>query len=246
VADEQERQARIELAAAHQIAALDGLAEGTWNHFSLMLPGEPPRMLITPGDRHWTQVTASSLAAVGGDPGTAREEGGQFWVGYRIHHPVHAARPAAEAACMLHTHSPYAVALSLLGPDALLTASQMSADFHGRIAYNERYDGLEGESERQGEAIAEALGDKDVLLLRGHGAVVVGPTVAQAYLDAYVLELACRTQLLAMSSGRQPRPFTPAEAEELAARADDGGREARRHFGAMRALLDARGSTYAD
>ena len=229
--DRDEAQARELLAAAHRIAAFDGLAEGTWNHFSWML--DATRMLITPADRHWSLVDGESLvlAQDGLDP---RLRGGQFEIGYRIHRPLHERR--ADARCVLHVHPPYATALSLLDEPELVPASQMSVGFAGRVAHNDRYD-LIGGADGQGERIAAALGDKDVLMLRGHGVVVVGETVESAYLDLYTLELACRSQLLAMSTGRPIRPLGAIEVAELTAGEPDLD-EARRHFAAMRERVD--------
>jgi ribulose-5-phosphate 4-epimerase/fuculose-1-phosphate aldolase len=222
--------ARETLAAAHRIAVHDGLTEGTWNHFSYML--DERRMLITPADRHWSLITADSLAVVGEDE-DPRARGLQFYIGYRIHLPVHQLRP--DARCVMHLHSPYATALSVLDGEGLITMSQSSVEFHGRVAYNDEFDLLVG-PERQGTAIAEAMGDKDVLFLRGHGVVVAAATIERAYLDAYLLELACRTQVLAMSTGRPLRTFTEEQALRLVPQSPDF-EEAERHFAAMRDLV---------
>lgn len=227
-----EATARESLAAAHRIAVADGLNEGTWNHFSLML--DEQRMLITPADVHWSRVSAESLV-LATDEEDARLRGVQFQIGYRIHAPLHATRP--DAACVLHAHPPYATALSTLADNRLLPISQMSVAFHGRVAYNARYDLLDG-PEAQGEQIAAALGDRDVLLLRGHGLVVVGPTVEVAYSDLVTFELACRTQMLALATGRPLRVFDAAESQRLSD-GPPGQSEAERHFGAMRELVGA-------
>jgi ribulose-5-phosphate 4-epimerase/fuculose-1-phosphate aldolase len=236
--DREEAYARDVLAAAHRIAAHDGLAEGTWNHFSFMLDSN--RMLITPADRHWALIDGDSLVLSTGDE-DARARGLQFLIGYRIHQPLHEVRP--DARCVLHAHPPYATALSLLDEPELIVASQMSVEFAGRIAYNDRYD-LIGGAEGQGERIASALGDNDVLLLRGHGVVVVAETIESAYLDLYTLALACRSQVLAMSTGRAVRPMGAIEVAELTGSGPDRGEhdeEARRHFQAMRQLVDGPG-----
>jgi len=236
--DRDEADARDVLAAAHRIAAHDGLAEGTWNHFSFML--DSSRMLITPADRHWALIDGESLVLSTGDD-NARARGLQFLIGYRIHQPLHEVRP--DARCVLHAHPPYATALSLLDEPELVVASQMSIGFAGRIAYNDRYD-LVGGVEGQGQRIASALGDRDVLLLRGHGVVVIGETIESAYLDLYTLELACRSQVLAMSTGRSLRPMGAIEVAELTGSGPDRGEddgEARRHFQAMRQLVDGLG-----
>src|SRR5262245_34997246 len=184
-----EEEAREVLAAAHRIAVFDGLNEATWNHFSLAL--DDGRILITPADRHWKLVTPESLVLLG-DDAEARARGLQFYIGYAIHAPVHAARP--DARCVLHAHPPYATALSTLDDNRLLATSQMSVQFHNRVAYNEEYDLIAG-GEGQGERIAEALGDKSVLMLRGHGLIVVSDSVEVAYADLFTFELACRTQM---------------------------------------------------
>jgi ribulose-5-phosphate 4-epimerase/fuculose-1-phosphate aldolase len=227
-----EAEARDTLAAAHRIAVYDGLAEGTWNHISYVL--DDGRMLITPAQMHWSMVDAENIV-VPEDDEQARSRGLQFYIGYRIHHPLHVARP--DARCAVHVHPPYATALSVIDEEQLLAMSQTSVSFYGRVAYNDKFDLLGGPSE-QGERIAEALGDKSVLFLRGHGILVTAPTIEEAYLDAYRLELACRTQVLAMSTGRALRLFTDAEAQELAASGPDIN-EARRHFVAMRDVVDA-------
>jgi ribulose-5-phosphate 4-epimerase/fuculose-1-phosphate aldolase len=235
----EEGDARDVLAAAHRIAAHDGLAEGTWNHFSLML--DERRMLITPADRHWSLVDPDSLVAAG-DEASARARGLLFLIGYKIHKPLHDVRP--DATCVLHAHPPYATAMSLLEDAELVSASQMSIAFHGRVAYNDRYD-LIGGADNQGERIARELGDKDVLLLRGHGVIVVGRTVEEAYLDLYTFELACRSQVLAMSTGGRIRPMGAIELAELTnhgpGHAQENAIEARRHFAAMRELVDGYG-----
>jgi ribulose-5-phosphate 4-epimerase/fuculose-1-phosphate aldolase len=234
-----EADARDVLAAAHRIAAHDGLAEGTWNHFSLML--DERRMLITPSDRHWSLVDGDSLVQASGED-DARARGLQFLIGYRIHKPLHDVRP--DAACVLHAHPPYATALSLLDEPELVPASQMSIGFVTRTAYNDRYD-LIGGAKGQGDRIASALGDNDVLLLRGHGVIVVGPTVEQAYLDLYTFELACRSQVLAMSTGGRLHPMGAIQVAELTVSGpghdEQAQAEARRHFAAMRQVVDGDG-----
>jgi ribulose-5-phosphate 4-epimerase/fuculose-1-phosphate aldolase len=225
-----EPSAREALAAAHRIAVVDGLSEGTWNHFSLML--DKTRMLITPTDVHWSKITPESLVLVESEE-DAKARGMQFYIGYRIHAPVHDARP--DAVCALHVHPPYATALSTLEDNRLLATSQMSVAFHERIAYNEKYDLLDG-PEAQGAAIAAALGDRDVLMLRGHGVVVVGPTVELAYGELFTLELACRTQMLALATGRELRVFSDEEAGRLGG-SPASQEESRRHFEAMSRLV---------
>jgi ribulose-5-phosphate 4-epimerase/fuculose-1-phosphate aldolase len=235
--------AREDLAAAHRLAVRDGLNEGTWNHLSLTHPDDPDRMLITPSYTHWSQVTASNLVDVG--PEYERSDDMMAWIAYRIHYPVHAARP--DCAAVLHVHSPGTVALSMLEDCRLRMSEQTAIALRDRVAYNEEYDAAFNDME-QGRRIAEALGDTNtVLILRHHGAVVTGPTVADAYTTLYGLERACRAQLLARSTGDALREVPAAMLAGLPHLPEGARREfSRRHFAAMRQVLDAEDPGYAD
>jgi ribulose-5-phosphate 4-epimerase/fuculose-1-phosphate aldolase len=117
-------------------------------------------------------------------------------------------------AVVLHTHMPYATALTLTVDGALdPTLSQNAMRFMGRMAVDAHYNGL-ALDRSEGERIARAMQGKDIAFLGNHGVVVAGPTVAHAYDDLYYLERACVHQVLAMSTGR---PLAPVKAE-LAAR----------------------------
>jgi ribulose-5-phosphate 4-epimerase/fuculose-1-phosphate aldolase len=230
------REARVDLAAAHRLAVMDNLHEGTWNHFSVTVPGILEEILLTPGDRHWSQVTASSLVVAASNAKKIETEGGFLWVGYRIHYPIHKARP--DAVCVLHTHSPYATALSMLEGGRLLMAEQNALNFYGKVAYNDIYEGQVGGGHSGlslGEQLAEALGDKTVLILKNHGVVVVGPSVAAAYFDLYLLERACQFQVLAWSTG-QKLQLVPDEI--LKGLNDDNQPYKVGHFAAMKRVLD--------
>jgi len=189
---------RRDLAAAHRLAVRDGLNEGTWNHFSYVSPDEPDKMLITPDTTHWRMVTASNLALVGKDGELIEGRRKPRLAGWIIHAPVHRSRK--DANCVMHVHSPYIVAMSIrtdIGFDTQL--SQQAAQFHDDVAYFDVYDGLL-EAEEEGYRMAEALGDKRILMLRNHGAMVVAPSVSRAYMDLYQLERACMYQLLSGAS----------------------------------------------
>jgi ribulose-5-phosphate 4-epimerase/fuculose-1-phosphate aldolase len=237
------REARIDLAAAHRMAALDGLNEGSWNHFSLMLPGSPPSMLVTPVDRHWRQVTASGLCLV--DENGECSDGAQRFdrAAYCIHYPIHLA--CSQAACVLHAHPPYTTALSMVKGGRLLMADQNALALYGRVAYDEVYEGFVLDP-KQGERLAAQLGEKRVLFLRNHGVLVVGPTVAEAYTDLYHLERACMFQChaMAMAPTRELNLVSPEVGSAVAAQADDSGYKLT-HFVAMRRLLDAEQPDYA-
>lgn len=235
----QARQARIDLAAAHRWAVRDGLHEGTWNHLSLVHPDDPTRLLITPSYTHWSQVTASSLVDVGSDfdPATGNN---QDWVAYKIHYPIHQARP--DAACVMHLHSPYVTALSMLEDCRLLPASQAALYFHGRLAYTDELDTFEP-GLGQGKVLAGALGAHcTALIMRHHGAAATGPTIAAAYTDIYNLERSCQTQILAQQTGQPLRAIPDAliESADWVGRIPDGTL----HFEALKRVLDVEEPDY--
>lgn len=235
---------RVDLAAAHRLAVMDDLHEGSWNHMSVVIPGERDRLLMTPADTHWSEVTATGLVEVGPeDTDRLRETYDGLWVAYRIHYPVHAAR--GDAICMIHLHPPHATALSALADGQLEFVDQAALEFYERIAYSDVYDGGGGFGMDQGAAIAQWLGDHaTVLFLRNHGIVVIGDSIAAAYTDTYLLERACRVQLLAMASGR---PLAPVPADAARAMRSEGESLSYRvrHFAAMKRVLVREGSDYA-
>jgi ribulose-5-phosphate 4-epimerase/fuculose-1-phosphate aldolase len=232
---------RDDLALAHRLAVHHGLNEGVWNHISAVSPDNADHILITPGHTHWSQVRASNLALV--DQAGELLAGGRLPIraGWIIHYPLHRAR--ADAICAVHVHSPYITAMTIRKDTLFETrSSQQSARFHGDVAYYDEYDGLL-DSEAEGERMAATLGDKRVLLLRNHGAIVVGTSVAAAYLDVYQLERACMYQLLATAGGGSMQLIP----EQIAAGTAAGARQGinNEHFDGMRQWLKALEPDYA-
>src|SRR6478609_10470901 len=142
-------------------------------------------------------MTASQLLVVD-EAGNVERPGEAETSAFVIHSRLHRARP--DAACVLHTHMPYATALAMTGGGFDTRASQNAMYFHGRIA-RLAYGGL-AEAEEEGARIAEALTDGvSVLLMDNHGVLVVGESVADAWHQLYFLERACQVQVLAQSTG---------------------------------------------
>ena len=208
------QQLRHDLSLALRAAAHHGLAEGVCNHFSVELSDGSGRFLLNPRGLLWQEVTADDLVLV--------DAMGQALAG---RHPVEptamfihgAIHRLSGRACVLHTHMPYATALSLTAERALdTTLSQNAMRFHGRVAVDAHYNGLALDA-AEGERIATALQGLDIGFLGNHGVVVCGERLAWAYDDLYYLERACMAQGLAAASGR---PLAPASAE-LASRVRD-------------------------
>ena len=205
------RSLRADLALALRAAAHHGLGEGICNHFSVALPQRPNWFLLNPRGLHWSEVQGHDIVLVDAH---GRKLAGAHPVeptAMFIHAAVH--RIAAKT-CVLHTHMPYATALTLTDARALdTTLSQGAMRFHGRIAVDANYNGLALDP-AEGERIAGAMQGADVAFLGNHGVIVCGERVDHAFDDLYYLERACMHQVLAQSTGR---PLLPV-AEELAAR----------------------------
>jgi ribulose-5-phosphate 4-epimerase/fuculose-1-phosphate aldolase len=205
------------------------------------VPGRPNEMLITPGARHWSQLRARDLAHLTGEETRDDVErvSSLLWVGYRIHRPLHEARP--DAPCVLHAHPPYATALTMVEGLHMEMAEQNALEFYQRIAYTDEYDGGTDPGMDHGALLARALGeDAIVLFLKNHGVIVVGPSVAVAYTNLYMLERACRVFHLAHGFGR-PLALIP---ESQRVGSDD--RAKLEHFVAMKQVLDAEEPDYRD
>lgn len=235
-------QARIDLAAAYRLAVRHGFDEGICNHLTLMLPGRDDAFLLIPFGLHWSEVTASALLVVDLDGRVLEGAGRAETTAVCIHAPIHRARP--EARCVLHTHMPYATALTMRQEMRLEMASQTAAGFHGRIAYDEDYAGIALDP-AEGERLARVLGDKAVLFMANHGVLAVGPSVAAAYTDLYFLERACQLQLYATAGGAPLRRLEERVLEHTARQFKEVEGNAELHFAALKRLLDRDDPDYA-
>ena len=206
------QRSRIELAAAYRIAAREGMGDGVFTHFSLSIPGTADRFLLKPHGLLFSEVTASNLIVV--DLAGKLVEGTGMWepTAFYIHSCIHKAVPGA--ACVLHTHMPYATALSNLSDSRLLPINQSCVRFWGRIAYYNEYNGLALDP-AEGDRIVAALASHDVLMMANHGVTVVGPSVADALFKLYYLEIACRDQWLTLAMNKPLRPIPDAVAQDL-------------------------------
>jgi ribulose-5-phosphate 4-epimerase/fuculose-1-phosphate aldolase len=230
-----ERAARVDLAAAFRLAVRMDLHEGVCNHFSFMLP-DGKRFLLNRYGLHWSEVTASNLLALDAAGKILEGEGEFETTAFYIHSRIHLANP--RAACVLHTHMPYATSLTLLEGGRLEMAEQNALRFHDDIAYDDTYNGLVVDN-AEGDRLARVLGSKRVMFLASHGVIVVGPSVAEAFDLMYYLERACRLQVLARSMGGKLRAVRPAVVSETARMIlKDTPKYAGAHFAALKRILD--------
>ena len=191
-------QAKMHLAAAHRLAVLHELEEGIDNHFTVTVPGHDDRYLILPFGFHWSEARASDMIVFDESGSTLEGEGVVELSAQCIHAPIHR---ICGVRVVLHTHQPWALTLNMLKDNRLLAANQTAAFFHGHIAYDDNYAGT-ADSLEEGERLAGVIGDKRIVFMKNHGVIGLGETIAQAYKRLYMLERVCRTQVLAMSTGR--------------------------------------------
>ncbi|MCX7932570.1 MAG: aldolase [Rhodovarius sp.] len=229
------REARIDLAACFRMAARLGLHEGICNHFSAVVPGHDGLMLVNPYGWSFAEITASRLLITDFHGRVLAGQGVPEATAFFIHARLHLRNPRARAA--FHTHMPHATALSMLEGPPFLWAGQTALKFFGRIAVDEDYNGLALDA-AEGDRIAASMGDADVLFMKNHGVMVIGPTIAEAWDDLYYLERAAQAQWLAMATGRPLKPVPPEVARRTAAQMREGDREsARLHLQSIRRML---------
>src|ERR1700738_4602296 len=183
----EEWQARVDLAAAYRLVAHYGWDALIFTHISARVPGPDHHFLINPYGLLFGEMTASNLLKVDLD-GNLVEPTPYFFnpAGFTIHSAVHAARE--DAKCVLHLHTVAGVAVSCQ-EHGLLPINQTAMLLNGQIAYHE-YEGVALELDERPRLVAD-LGTKNAMILRNHGTLAVGPTVAEAFLLMYFLERAC-------------------------------------------------------
>jgi ribulose-5-phosphate 4-epimerase/fuculose-1-phosphate aldolase len=228
-------QARLDLAAALRSAARHGLNEGVCNHFSMAVPGRSDLFLVNPQGLHWSEISPSDLVVADFDGNVVEGRHPVEPTAFHIHARIHAGKPGAAA--VLHTHMPYATALTSIRGGRIEMCTQNAFRYWERIAYDEAYSGL-ALSTTEGDRMCRAMGDKDILFLRNHGVVVCGPTMAQAYDDLYYLERAAMVQVLAMQTGRPLHVIDESCARQTAEQMAGESQQAFLHFDSLKRLLD--------
>lgn len=202
----EEWQMRVDLAAAYRLIALYKWDDLIFTHVSARVPGEGHHFLINPYGMTFDEITASSLVKVDIEGNIVMET--PYFInpaGFTIHSAIHAAR-ALDAICVMHTHSLHGVAVSVQ-KNGLLPLSQQSLFPLTNLAYHD-YEGLALNEEEKPRLVGD-LGAKSFLILRNHGLLTVGRNVADAFLKMYILENACRVQILAQSASSELTHIAP-------------------------------------
>jgi ribulose-5-phosphate 4-epimerase/fuculose-1-phosphate aldolase len=238
-----EWQLRVDLAAAFRLAVEFNWHEAVANHFSLAVSPDGKKFLMNPRWRHFSRIRASDLLLLDAEDDTtmaaADAPDPSAWC---IHGRIHRALP--QARCILHLHSPYATAMSVLADPEIKPVDQTTARYFNRVAYDMNYGGI-ADSLAEGDRLAAALGNHGTMMMGQHGVLVVGETVADAFDRLYYFERACQTLVLAYSTG-QPLSVMPGDLAEATARGwEDYPGQGQAHFSELKLGLDAKDPSYA-
>lgn len=246
-----ERDLRIQLAAVYRLVHHFGWDELIWTHSTVRLPGPDHHFLINPYGLRFDEVTASNLVKVDsaghiiGDPTQEINP-----AGFVIHSAIHMMRPDVQ--CIIHTHTVAGMAIAAVST-GLLPISMYALGYYNQVSYHD----FEGPSLHLDERarLGSNLGDNNVLILRNHGLLTCGHTIAQAFVRMYRLERACQVQLAAQSTGA-PLVVPPPAVCELSADLSDkflstkGGdgysRRPNPEFDALLRMLDRKDPSYRD
>ena len=213
---EEEWRVRVDLAACYRLMAMYGWDDMIFTHISARVPGPDDHFLINAYGLLFEEMTASSLVKV--DLGGNIVLDSPYPVnpaGFTIHSAVHGAR--SDAGCVLHTHTRAGIAVSAQA-DGLLPLSQISLLPFASVTYHD-YEGIALNEDEKPRLVAD-LGTSNFLILRNHGLLTVGATIADAFLYMYALETACQTQIMAQSASVELIQINPAIVDGIKAQVE--------------------------
>ena len=235
-----EREARVQLAACYRIFNHLGWVEMIFNHITLRVPGPEKFFLINPFGLHYSEITASSLLLIDIEGNPVREA---KWpvnrAGFIIHSAIHGSVP--DAHCVMHTHTTTGMAVASL-KDGLSPTNFYAAQLHGGVAYHD-FEGITVEEDEKTRLVA-SIGRKKAVILRNHGLLACGPSIAETFMTLWTLQRACDVQIAASSAGA----LNPIRSEVFAQTVRESGPGEKRTcddvFAAMQRLVDAKDPSY--
>jgi ribulose-5-phosphate 4-epimerase/fuculose-1-phosphate aldolase len=242
---EAEWEARVNLAACYRLIAHFGMSDLVYNHITSHVPGSDGEFLINPYGMMYEEINASCLIKINLDGDVLFNPNPTYGInqaGYVIHSAIHGARKDVD--CVIHTHTRAGTAVSAL-ECGLLPVAQGNMRF-GKVAYHD-YEGVAVDVDERERLVAD-LGTSDVMILRNHGLLTCGPSVAEAFNTMYWLENACKVQLDALACNAAL--IVPPQ-KVIEKTANQFEPHVRRPYGimewpAMLRLLDRRDTSYRD
>ncbi|HKO08120.1 MAG TPA: class II aldolase/adducin family protein [Alphaproteobacteria bacterium] len=241
----EEWRVRVDLAACYRLIAHYRWDDLVFTHISARVPGAERAFLLNPYGMMFQEITASSLVKVDFDGNVLiPSEYGINLAGYTIHSAVQMARP--DVACVIHLHSRDGAAVSAQ-KDGLLPLTQTAMIARAFLAYHD-YEGIALDLDER-ERLVEDLGDKCLMMLRNHGTLACGPSVAEAFARMFTLERACEMQVAALAGGRE-LTMPSEEVQQLVARQvqrnSDADRPGELAWPALLRMLDRQDPSYKD
>jgi ribulose-5-phosphate 4-epimerase/fuculose-1-phosphate aldolase len=235
-----ERDARVQLAACYRIFNHLGWVEMIFNHITLRVPGAEKLFLINPFGLHYGEVTASSLVLIDLEGNPVRES---KWpvnkAGFVIHSTLHGAIP--EVNCVMHTHTTTGMAVACL-KDGLSPTNFYAAQLYGGVAYHD-FEGITVEDAER-ERLLASIGGRHAVILRNHGLLAWGASLAEAFMTLWTLQRACDVQIASSSAGA----LNPIRPQVFAQTVRESGPGEKRTcddvFAAMQRLVDAKDPSY--
>lgn len=231
---EQEWSTRCDLAALYRLIAHFRMTDLIDTHISARVPGEEGHFLINSYGVLFHEMRASDLVKIDHDGRVLDPHRGPDSInraGFNIHSAVHAARP--DVGCVVHTHTSAGIAVSAQ-EEGLLPISQHALKYYRRLGYHD-YEGISLNPDERARLVND-LGPHMAMILRNHGLLALGRTMAEAFNQIYFLERACQAQVQALAGGRQLR-FPPADVCELTAQQSNNEIEDQLHQLAWQSAL---------
>jgi len=239
-----EQQIRVDLAAAFRLLVHFDMHEAVANHLSAAISEDGKTFLMNRRWMHFADVSASNLQTFNSSDDSimhaAQAPDPSAWA---IHGQIHKHLPQAKV--ILHAHPTYATALATLKDPTIYPIDNNTARYYHRVAYDLNFGGIATE-QQEGERISQVFQEKSVLMMANHGVTILGETVAQAFDDLYYFEKACKTLMLAYSTGQPLHILSPELAEQTAAGWIEFRGAADQHFTYLKSWLDQHDPGYKD
>jgi len=238
----EEWQMRVDLAACYRLVAHYGWDDLIFTHISARVPGPEHHFLINPYGMMFDEITASSLVKVDMDANIVLETPyGMNPAGFTIHSAVHGARP--EVSCVLHLHTDDGVAVSCQ-EEGLMPLNQTALAVRHDIAYHD-YEGIALDWDERERLVAD-LGSKNMMILRSHGTLSCGKSVAETFIRIFFLERACTMQVKALSGNRKLVVPSQSVQDVVTGQSAGIGGTSKLAWPALLRMLDRKNPGYAD
>ena len=189
---------RVNLAACYHLADYFGFSDIIWNHITAKTSTNKETFLINSFGLRYDEITASNLVEISLDGKVISKNASINYTGYIIHGAIHKNRK--DINCVMHTHSRAGLAISCL-EEGLIPMIQDAAFLYNRVSYHD-WEGMSTETD-ECDRLAKNLGSNKVMILKNHGLLTCGSTIAETFMLMYYLDRACKNQIDILSMGKK-------------------------------------------